>query len=29
MFDINEQIINWRGTLAQSETLGGSDIDEL
>jgi len=29
MFDINEQIIKWRSNLAQSETLAGSDIDEL
>ena len=29
MFDLNEQINRWRGNLAQSETLGSSDIDEL
>jgi len=29
MFDLNEQIIKWRSNLAQSETLGSSDIDEL
>jgi hypothetical protein len=29
MFDLNEQINKWRGNLAQSETLGNSDIDEL
>ena len=29
MFDLNEQINKWRGNLAQSETLGSSDIDEL
>jgi hypothetical protein len=29
MFDLNEQIIKWRGNLAQSQTLGNSDIDEL
>ena len=29
MFNLNEKIINWRGNLAQSETLGSSDIDEL
>jgi len=27
MFDLNEQIIKWRSNLAQSETLGSSDID--
>jgi len=29
MFDLNEQIIKWRSNLAQSQTLGSSDIDEL
>jgi hypothetical protein len=29
MFDLNEQIIKWRSNLAQSQTLGNSDIDEL
>jgi len=29
MFDLNEQINKWRGNLAQSQTLGSSDIDEL
>ncbi len=29
MFDLNEQIIKWRNNLAQSETLAGSDIEEL
>jgi len=29
MFDLNEQIIKWRSNFAQSETLAGSDIDEL
>jgi len=29
MFDLNEQINKWRSNLAQSQTLGSSDIDEL
>ena len=29
MFDLNEKISMWRNNLAQSETLAGSDIDEL
>ena len=29
MFDLNEQVNKWRGNLAQSQTLGNSDIDEL
>jgi len=29
MFDLNEKIAKWRSNLAQSETLAGSDIDEL
>jgi hypothetical protein len=29
MFDLNEEIIKWRSNLAQSESLGSSDIDEL
>ena len=29
MFNLNEQINRWRSNLAQSETLGNSDIDEL
>jgi len=29
MFDLNEQINKWRSNLAQSQTLGNSDIDEL
>lgn len=29
MFDLNEQMNKWRGNLAQSQTLGNSDIDEL
>jgi len=29
MFDLNEKISKWRGNLAQSQTLGSSDIDEL
>ena len=29
MFDLNEKISMWRSNLAQSETLGSSDIDEL
>ncbi len=29
MFDLNEQISNWRSTLTQSETLDKSDVDEL
>lgn len=29
MFDLNEQIINWRNNLTQPKTLGSSDIDEL
>ncbi len=29
MFDLNEKISMWRSNLAQSQTLGSSDIDEL
>lgn len=29
MFDLSEQINKWRSNLAQSQTLGSSDIDEL
>ena len=29
MFDLNEQVKKWRLVLAQSETFGKSDIDEL
>jgi len=29
MFNLNEQINKWRSNLAQSQTLGSSDIDEL
>jgi hypothetical protein len=29
MFDLNEKISMWRSNLARSETLAGSDIDEL
>jgi len=29
MFDLNEKISMWRSNLAQSQALGGSDIDEL
>jgi len=29
MFDLNEKISMWRNNLAQSETLGSSDIEEL
>jgi TctA family transporter len=29
MFDLNEKISMWRSNLAQSETLAGSDIEEL
>lgn len=29
MFDLNEEISMWRSNLTLSETLGGSDIDEL
>ncbi len=29
MFDLNEEILKWRNSLAQSEPLGGSDVDEL
>ncbi|MFZ2149034.1 MAG: hypothetical protein WAV28_17630 [Sedimentisphaerales bacterium] len=29
MFDLNEQINKWRSNLAQSQTLGSSDIEEL
>lgn len=29
MFDLNDQIIKWRSSLAESQTLERSDIDEL
>ncbi|MFC1603447.1 hypothetical protein ACFL5F_00325 [Planctomycetota bacterium] len=29
MFDLNQEITKWRNNLAQSETLGESDVDEL
>jgi len=29
MFDLNEQITKWRNSLAQPQTLGKTDIDEL
>ena len=29
MFDLNQEITKWRNNLAQPETLGESDIDEL
>ncbi len=29
MFDLNQEIAKWRKNLAQSETLGKLDMDEL